>query len=104
MRALDRGHGRLRLTDIGSPEFLSGDHGIAFDEAMRSIHGRTHDGRIVRGVEVFREAYAAVGLGWIWRPTRLPVIRRVIDAAYAGFARRRYRRRMKQSCAIGTRL
>jgi len=33
------------------------------------IHGVFPDGRMVRKVEVFRQAYRAVGLGWLLAPT-----------------------------------
>ena len=64
------------------------------------VTGRWSDGRVVRGVEVFRAAYAAVGLGWLWWPTRLPGLRALADAAYRVFAARRYRRRMASGCRI----
>ena len=70
------------------------------DEAMRTIHGRWPDGRVVRGVDVFRAAYEAVGWGGLWSPTRLPIVREVIDAIYRVFARRRYLRRMRQGCPL----
>jgi predicted DCC family thiol-disulfide oxidoreductase YuxK len=46
---------------------------------------------VVEGVEVFRRAYAAVGLGWLLAPTRWPGLRRASDAAYRWFARNRLR-------------
>ena len=39
---------------------------------MASIHALTPDGRVLRGVAVFHEMYAAVGLGWLMAPTRWP--------------------------------
>jgi predicted DCC family thiol-disulfide oxidoreductase YuxK len=49
------------------------------------------DGTLVEGVEVFRRAYAAVGLGWLVAPTRWPLLRPLADAAYRWFARNRLR-------------
>ena len=97
---LDGGRGRLRITDVGSREFLDSGIGLTYDEAMRSIHGRLPDGRIVHGAEVFRRAYDAVGLGWAWAPTGWPVIRPVVDALYTMFARWRYQRRMRSGCGV----
>jgi len=93
---LDAGRGRLRITDLNSPAFLNGDHGIDYDTAMRSIHGRFPGGRVVEGPAVFRAAYDAVGWGWIWAPTGWPIIRPVVDALYKLFATWRYHRRMKK--------
>lgn len=88
---LDRGRGRLRVVDIASPGYDPGEIGCTLDEVMGEIHGIGAGGEIVRGMEVFRRAYAAVGLGWVLAPTRWPVIRPIADAAYRGFARNRVR-------------
>jgi len=45
------------------------------------------DGSLVKGMEVFRRAYDAVGLGWLLAPTNWPVLRSISDAGYAWFAR-----------------
>jgi predicted DCC family thiol-disulfide oxidoreductase YuxK len=49
------------------------------------------DGSLVRGMEVFRRAYDAVGLGWLLAPTRWPILRSIFDAGYSWFARNRLR-------------
>ncbi len=97
---LDRNRGRLRITDITGPAFDPSELGVTFDDAMRSILGRSPDGTIVHGVEVFRRAYAAVGLGWLLAPTSWPGLRGITDRAYRWFARRRYERRMREGCAV----
>ena len=102
MRKLDRGRGRLKVTDIGSPAYFAAVPDLPVDDAMRSIHGRYPDGRVVHGVEVFRAAYAALGLGWLWAPTRWPVVRQIVDALYAVFARARYRARRRAVCNLET--
>jgi predicted DCC family thiol-disulfide oxidoreductase YuxK len=58
---------------------------------MGEIHGVTIDGRLVKGVEVFRRAYAAVGWGWMLAPTAWPGLRWVSDAVYRWFAKNRLR-------------
>lgn len=58
---------------------------------MARIHGVLPGGELVEGVEVFRRAYAAVGLGWLLAPTRWPGLRRLADAGYRLFARNRLR-------------
>jgi predicted DCC family thiol-disulfide oxidoreductase YuxK len=90
LRRLDR-RGRIRYTDISSEDFQAEDHGRTLDLFMSEIHGRLPDGTWVRGVEVFRRLYAAVGLGPLVWVTRLPIITGLLDIAYRVFARNRLR-------------
>lgn len=83
--------GRLALEDIATPGFDPSRYGLTQEEAMGRIHGVLPDGRVVEGMEVFRRAYAAVGLGWLLAPSRWPVLGRLFDAAYRLFARNRLR-------------
>jgi hypothetical protein len=39
--------------------------GLTWDDLITRIHGRLPDGRIVEGVEVFRQLYGVVGFGWV---------------------------------------
>jgi predicted DCC family thiol-disulfide oxidoreductase YuxK len=91
LRRLDRGRGRLRFADIAAPGFDGSRYGRSRAELMARIHGALPDGRLVEGMDVFRRAYAAVGLGWLLAPTGWPGLRRVADAAYRWFARNRLR-------------
>ena len=87
----DRGRGRIAFEDISAPGFDPGAYGLDAQQAMARIHGVLPEGRVVEGVEVFRRAYAAVGLGWLMAPTRWPGLRRLADAGYRAFARNRLR-------------
>lgn len=40
---------------------------------------------------MFRQAYSAIGLGWLLAPTRWPDLDRLSDHAYLVFARNRLR-------------
>ena len=91
LRRLDRGRGRLGLEDISAAGFDARAYGVSQADLMARIHGVLPDGRLVEGVEVFRRAYAAVGLGWLIAPTRWPLLRPLADAAYRAFARNRLR-------------
>jgi len=91
LERLDKGRGRLALEDISAPGFEPSRYGRTMDDLMGSIHGVEPDGRLVMGMEAFRRAYAAVGLGWLLAPTRWPVLGRVFDALYRLFARHRLR-------------
>jgi len=87
----DRGRGHIQFEDIADPSFDLDAYGLDASEAMARIHGVLPDGTVIEGVEVFRRAYAAVGLGWLMAPTRWPGLRRLADLAYRIFARNRLR-------------
>ncbi|MHC4992689.1 MAG: thiol-disulfide oxidoreductase DCC family protein, partial [Planctomycetota bacterium] len=73
MERMDRGRGRLVLEDIAAADFDASRYGRTYDELMGTIYGVLPDGRLVTGVEVFRRAYAALGLGWLMAPTSWPL-------------------------------
>ena len=102
LERLDR-RGRLRFEDIAAPDFDAARYGATHESLMARIHGVLPDGRLVRDVEVFRLAYAAVGLGWLLAPSRWPLLRPLFDGAYAIFARNRLRwtGRDAAACADG---
>ncbi len=82
-------HGALAFEDIAAPDFDANIYHTTREELMGVIHGVFPDGRIVKKVEVFREAYRAVGLGWLLAPTGWPGLRRLADLGYEWFARHR---------------
>jgi len=88
--------GRMKLTDIAAGDFDPSSTGKSLDELMQEIHGRYADGSIVIGVDVFREIYTRLGLGWLVRPTKLPVVGWMMDRGYNFFARLRYRSALKR--------
>jgi predicted DCC family thiol-disulfide oxidoreductase YuxK len=81
--------GLLRFVDISLPGFDPTPYGATLPAMNALIHAQRADGSLVIGVEVFRLAYAAVGLGRLTAPTGWPVLRPLVDAAYAVFARHR---------------
>ena len=104
MRRMDKGRGHLGIVDIAEPGFDPSDYGRTMDQLMGEIHGVTEDGRLITGVEVFRQAYDAVGKGWLLNWTRLPILRQLADLGYRFFAWLRLRLpRMKSgpSCSNG---
>jgi len=100
LRRRDR-HGRLAFEDVTSPDFDPARYRTTRRELLGVIHGVFPDGRIVRKVEVLRQAYRAVGLGWWLAPTGWPLLRWVSDGLYAIFARYRVPigRVLGRSCA-----
>ena len=91
LRRLDRGRCRIGFDDIAAPGFDPARYQRSHAELMARIHGALPDGTLVEGVEVFRRAYAAVGLGWALAWTRWPGLRVLADAGYRWFARNRFR-------------
>jgi predicted DCC family thiol-disulfide oxidoreductase YuxK len=90
LRRRDRA-GRIVFEDIAAPDFDPARYGLDRSGVMARIHGVLPDGRVIEGMEVFRRAYAAVGLGFLLAPSRWPGLRRLFDAAYRVFARNRLR-------------
>jgi predicted DCC family thiol-disulfide oxidoreductase YuxK len=95
---LDQGRGRIALIDIADPTFDPGRHGLTPTEVVGAIHAIAPDGRVLRGMEVFRSAYARVGWGWLWAPTGWPILRPICDALYRVFARYRPRLSGQRPC------
>jgi len=81
--------GKLVFVDISAPGFDAAAHGASAAEMDAEIHGRQADGSMLRGVEVLRLAYAAVGLGWVLRPAGWAPFKPLFDGGYRVFARHR---------------
>ena len=90
LKNLDK-RGRIKATDLSDPTFSPATIGVSHASLMAEIHGRTPDGTLVRGVEVFRQLYGAVGFGWAVKVSRWPGISFLLDRAYALFAKNRLR-------------
>ena len=82
---------KIRFTDISAADFEAAAVGMTDETLMAEMHGRLPNGTWLRGVEVFRRMYAAVGFGPLVFLSRLPLISQVLDWGYAIFARNRLR-------------
>lgn len=91
LKRLDRNRGRLGFVNITAPDFDAARYGRSEEEFMAAVHGLPASGQMVTGMEAFRQAYAAVGLGWLLAPTGWPVLGAVFDRLYGWFARNRLR-------------
>ena len=89
LMGLDARRGRIRFTNIASPEFDPAPLGVDWDSFMRRIHARLADGSWIRGVEVFRRLYAAVGFGPLVWLSRAPGLSALLDFGYEKFAANR---------------
>jgi predicted DCC family thiol-disulfide oxidoreductase YuxK len=81
--------GRLAFEDISAPDFDASRYGLTQAQVMGVMHGVFPDGRIVRKVAAFREAYRLVGLGWLLAPTTWPGLNWLSNCFYECFARNR---------------
>jgi len=88
LRERDRA-ARLRFVDIGAPGFDATAHGVTLEAMNAEIHAKRADGSMLKGVEVLRLAYDAVGLGWVLRASAWPPLRPAFDIGYRLFARHR---------------
>ena len=104
LQALDRKRGRILFTDISAAGFdAEAVTGLSYDDLMAEIYGRMPSGELVTGMEVFRQLYGAVGLGFVFAPTRWPVLKPMFDAIYSTFARNRLKltgRCESESCTV----
>ena len=88
LRRRDGGQGRLAFVDVDNPAYDPARYGgITYSDAMGRMHALRDDGGVIRDVEVFRQAYGLVGLGWLYAPTRWPLLRPLVDALYGLWAR-----------------
>jgi predicted DCC family thiol-disulfide oxidoreductase YuxK len=82
----------IKFTDLSSPDYDPKDHGnVQFKEGMRKIRAVLPDNTVVTGVEVFRRTYEAIGLGWVFAATNLPIIGNIADFIYDAWAENRLR-------------
>ncbi len=82
---------KLVFVDISAPGFDAVPDGVTLVQMDAEIHALCADGSLLRGVEVLRLAYAAVGLGWVLGPTGWAPLRPLFDRGYRLFARHRRR-------------
>lgn len=83
---------KIKFTDLQSPDYNPVDHGnVKFSEGMRKLRAVLPDGKVVIGVEVFRQTYEAIGLGWVFELTKLPVLGQIADFVYDVWAENRLR-------------
>ena len=83
--------GLLAFVDASPSNFVSPLPGTSREDLMELLHARKANGEVIKGVEVFRLAYSAVGLGWVTAPTSWPILGWLADKAYPVLARNRYR-------------
>jgi len=86
----DAGRGIVKFTDIADLNYSAEENGgIDFATAMGRIHAVMADGTVVKNVEVFQKVYDAIGIGWMYAPTKWPVIGPLVNKVYDLWADKR---------------
>ena len=82
--------GNIRFVDINSENYDPTNYqNISFEKAMSNLHGILHDGNLIQGLDVLAYAYQLVGLGWVYFPTKIPIISNLLKIFYGFWAKYR---------------
>lgn len=86
----DAGRGIVKFTDIADLSYSAeANGGVDFETAMGRIHAVMADGTVVKNVEVFQRVYDAIGIGWMYAPTKWPVLGPLVNKVYDLWADKR---------------
>ena len=81
---------KLNYVDINDEKYNPNEYlGITYSNAMSRVHGITSDNQIIKDLEVFYKAYKAIGLGWIYAPTKIPILKECTGLIYTIWAKYR---------------
>jgi len=73
----------IRFVNIADPNYDAASHmGIAYSQAMETIHAIKPDGTVLRGTDALFALFDAVGLGWATRLAELPIVAKLVDVLY----------------------
>ncbi|MEM6835921.1 MAG: DUF393 domain-containing protein [Cyanobacteria bacterium P01_C01_bin.120] len=79
----DAGRGLVAFVDIADDDYTAAENGgVDFATAMGRIHAILPDGTVIKNVEVFRRIYSILGIGWLYAPTRWPILGPIVDKLY----------------------
>ena len=80
----------IQFVDISKTEYNPKNFmNISYKEAMDNLHGILESQKIIKGLDVLAYSYELVGLGWIYFPTKLPLISYFFKLLYGFWARYR---------------
>ncbi|MGC1305700.1 MAG: DCC1-like thiol-disulfide oxidoreductase family protein [Phormidesmis sp.] len=86
----DAGRGLVKFTDIADVDYRPEENGgIDFETAMGRIHAVRADGTVVKNMAVFQEVYDALGIGWLYAPTKWPILGPIVNKIYDLWADKR---------------
>ena len=91
-------NGNLSFVDINSSDFsFESKYGITYKEAMERIIAIRNDGSIIKDISIFQESYNLIGLGWVYAPTKLPIIDKLVGFIYKLWAKYRLKLTLRPS-------
>ncbi|XP_077988416.1 uncharacterized protein LOC144442912 [Glandiceps talaboti] len=104
LKYVDKNKRRIKFIDVTKPDYNPQDNcNISYEQAMGVMHVIGPENQIYTKVEAMRQMYSAVGLGWLWSFTKLPILSGLVDRAYMWFARNRLSLTGRQlECRTGT--
>ena len=79
----------INFVDISENYNPANFKNISYKQAMANLHGILDGGEIIFGVDVLVYSYELVGLGWIYFPTKLPILSNFIKLLYKYWAKYR---------------
>ena len=79
----------INFVDISLNYIPENFKNISYKQAMGNLHGILGSGEIILGVDVLAYSYELIGLGWIYFPTKLPIISDFIRFLYKYWAKYR---------------
>ena len=79
----------INFIDISNNYIPENFKNISYKQAMSNLHGILGSGEIIFGVDVLAYSYELVGLGWIYFPTKLPILSEFIRFLYKYWAKYR---------------
>ena len=79
----------INFVDISINYIPENFKNISYEKAMANLHGILGNGEIIFGVDVLAYSYELVGLGWIYFPTKLPILSDLIRFLYKFWAKYR---------------
>ena len=79
----------INFVDISINYLPENFKNISYKQAMNNLHGIRGNGEIIVGIDVLAYSYELVGLGWIYFPTKLPILSEFIRFLYKYWAKHR---------------
>ncbi len=87
LKRKDKGRGLVKFTNIADQDYAAADNGgVDYATAMGRIHAVLADGTVINNVEVFRQVYRVLGVGWLYAPTGWPILGPLVDWVYGLWA------------------
>ena len=79
----------IKFVDISINYIPENYQNISYKKAMANLHGILGSGEIIFGVDVLAYSYELVGLGWIYFPSKLPILSHFLRFLYKYWAKYR---------------